>query len=212
MSLTEELTAKRNAAAVNIPQEKYAVMKASTEALIAGELSKKTLKVGDDFPSFELPNATGKTIHSSDLLKGSALVVSFYRGGWCPYCNMELRALQQILPQLKASDVELVAISPETPDNSLSTSEKNELSFEVLSDIDNAFAKQLGLVFQMPEDLREVYHSFKIDVVKHNGNEDYELPMPATFVIDKTGKVLYAFAPEDYTERLDPVKILEILA
>jgi len=106
----------------------------------------------------------------------------------------------------------LVAISPETPDNTLSTSEKNKLSFPVLSDIDNSYAKELGLVFQMPQDLRDLYEdTFSIDVPKHNGNTDYELPMAATYIVGKNGSVIKAFISEDYTERLDPADVLKAL-
>lgn len=211
MSLSQDLENKRTAAAINIPKEKYAVMQASTKELQAAELSQQAFKKGQKIPSFELPNAKGNTVRSEELLKNGPLIISFYRGGWCPYCNMELRALQQVLGQIQETGAQLVAISPETPDNSLTTSEKNELTFEVLSDINNNYAKQLGLVFQMPEDLREVYHSFKIDVPKHNENQDYELPMPATYVVNTDGEIIFDFVPEDYTYRLDPEEILKVL-
>ena len=194
MKLTEELKAKREAAAINIPQEKYSVMQASTQELKEVKLSEGSFKTGDIIKSFELPNAKGETVKSSVLLKDGPIVISFYRGGWCPYCNMELRALQSVLDDIKDLGASLVAISPETPDNSLTTSEKNELTFNVLSDIDNAYAKELGLVFQMPKDLRDVYHSFNLDVPKHNGNDDYELPMPATYIVNQQGKIFYSNA------------------
>lgn len=211
MSLEQELLARRTASAKNVPSDKYEVMQRSTKELQEIKLSANAVKSGDTLPSFELPNVNGDTIQSDELLNDGPLVISFYRGGWCPYCNMELRALQNILPQIKEAGAQLVAISPETPDNSLSTSEKNELSFEVLSDVDNTYAKELGLVFQMPEDLREVYHSFNLHVDQHNGNEDYELPMPATYVVDKDGKVIFDFVLEDYTYRLEPSEILKSL-
>lgn len=212
MTLTETLAKKRAAAAINIPSDKYAVMQNSTRELEATKLAEDASKTGQQLPSFELANALGERVRSGDLLKKGPLVVSFYRGGWCPYCNMELRALQQVLDQIHARGAALVAISPETPDHSLSTSEKNELSFEVLSDINNQYAKELGLVFQMPEDLREVYHSFNLDIPKHNGNLDYELPMPATYVVDSSGEIIFHFVPADYTQRLDPEEILKVLA
>ena len=124
---------------------------------------------------------------------------------------MELKALQGIIPQLKAHNTALVAISPETPDHSLTTTQKNELSFEVLSDVNNTYAKSIGLVFQLPEDLRNVYHTFGIEVDKHNGNGDYELPMPATYAINRNSEIIHSFVPEDYTERLDPEMILEAI-
>ncbi|MGY5352891.1 peroxiredoxin-like family protein [Wenyingzhuangia sp. IMCC45533] len=211
MSLTEQLQEVKNKSAANIPTEVYAVMSQATKDLLEAELSKKAPKTGETLKEFSLPNAKGNSVNLKDILAKGNAVVSFYRGGWCPYCNLELKALNDILPQLKELNTTLVAITPETPDNSLSTSEKNELEFEILSDIDNQYAKELNLVFQMPEKLREIYHSFNLHVDKHNGNENYELPMPATFIVDNSGEILYAFVPEDYTERLDPETILEVL-
>jgi peroxiredoxin len=160
---------------------------------------------------FTLPNALGKNVSFAERVQKGKVVISFYRGGWCPYCNMELRALQEILPEIESLNSSLMAISPEVPDESLNTSEKNELSFDVLSDIDNKLAKEIGLVFQMPADLREVYQTFNIDVSKHNGNEDYELPLSATYVVNQNGIIEYAFGSEDYTERADPQEILKSL-
>lgn len=211
MSLTATLAAKKAASAQKIPAEKWAVMIGSTEALKEQGLSNHAVKQGDVLPTFNLPDVNGKNV-SLEGFTSDFLVVSFYRGGWCPYCNFELRALQSVLPQLEALNTKLIAISPETPDNSLHTAEKNELTFTVLSDVDNTYAKSLGLVFQLPEDLQQVYHGFNLKVDQHNGNEDYELPMPATYLINKQREIIYNFIPEDYTERLDPEKILEVIS
>ncbi len=211
MSLIKQLKAKKEAAAQNIPKEKWDIMINSTQKLLKRKLSSQALQEGDQMVDFELLDVIGNTVSLSQLLEKGKVVISFYRGGWCPYCNMELRALQEILPEIKDIKASLVAISPETPDNSLTTSEKNELKFIVLSDIDNHVARKIGLIFQMPEDLREVYHSFNLDVPKHNGNFDYELPMPATYVVDKDRTIIYAFVSEDYTERANPSEILKML-
>ncbi len=211
MNLTAQLKAKKDQSAGAIPKEKLDIMLGSTQELINQHLSKNALKVGDTMVDFELPNINNENETLSGYLKQGPVVLSFYRGGWCPYCNMELRALQAILPQLKAKGASLIAVSPETPDNSLTTSEKNNLEFSVLSDIDNKVAKKIGLVFKMPEALKEVYASFNLDVKKHNGNDEFELPMPATYVINLEGKITYAFVPEDYTERAEPSDILELL-
>ena len=210
MKLSEVLLEKKQATAKNLPAEKYAIMQASTNALIKESLSTKAIQTGSKLPTFELPNANTKLTNLEDF-KSKFLVITFYRGGWCPYCNMELKALQNILSELKELDADLISISPETPDNSLTTSEKNELSFSVLSDIDNKYAKSLGLVFQMPEDLRELYHSFNLNVDAHNGNKDYELPMPATYIVNEEREIIYSFIPEDYTERLDPEIVIKTI-
>ncbi|MGG8495825.1 peroxiredoxin-like family protein [Tenacibaculum sp. TC6] len=211
MNLVEELKNKKEAASKNIPKDIWDVMVRSTQDLIAKNLSDNALKVGDTMLDFELPNAVGNTISLSDKLAKGKVIISFYRGGWCPYCNLELRALQSLLPEFEKAGASLLAISPETPDNSLNTSEKNQLTFEVLSDVGNVIAKKLGLVFQLPEDLRAIYHSFNLDVPKHNGDTHYQLPMPATYVVEQNGKITYAFVPEDYTERANPQEIIKAI-
>ncbi|WP_422858964.1 peroxiredoxin-like family protein [Flagellimonas sp. S174] len=211
MTLTKELTQRRENSAKAIPQDKYQVMQQSTQKLLDAKLSARAVKTGDTLPNFMLPDESGNEITLNQILQQDYLIISFYRGGWCPYCNMELRALQQFSEDFKNFGANLVAISPETPDNSLTTSEKNELQFKILSDIDNQYAKELNLAFQMPEDLKDVYHSFGLHVDEHNGNSNYELPMPATYIIDKNKNVIYDFVPEDYTQRLDPKEILEFL-
>ena len=211
MSLTEEILALKTAAMGQIPAEKLDVMLSCTNELQEQKISEKALKKGDKLPAFKLSDATGKEVSSADLLAKGGIVLSFYRGGWCPYCNLELKALQNALSEINAKGYELVAITPETPDNSLSTQEKNELKFSVLSDIDNKYAKEAGLVFQMQEDLRAIYHEFGLDIPKYNGNQDYELPMPATYVVNAEGEIIYSFVAEDYSERADPVDVLKAL-
>jgi peroxiredoxin len=138
-------------------------------------------------------------------------VIAFYRGGWCPYCNLELRALQQALASIQGTGATLVAISPETPDNSLTTQEKNELEFQVLSDRDNQVAREFGLVFRLPASLLPIYEDFGIDLIAHNGNNHFELPIPATYVVRQDGTVKYAFANVDYTKRAEPSEIVNAL-
>lgn len=208
MNLTQQLTERRTNNAKVLPAEKQAIMMKSTSELKSQKLSENALKTGQKLPSFSLTNVDGKSV-SLEHFQSEYLIISFYRGGWCPYCNLELKALQGILPELTALNGELIAISPETPDYSLTTSEKNELTFEVLSDIDNAYAKSLGLVFHLPEDLQDVYTDFSIEVDKHNGNNAFELPMPATYLLNQDREVIYSFVPEDYTERLEPQIIIE---
>ena len=211
MNLSKSLADRKAYSAKHVPADKWEIMTRSTNELKDQALGSKAVKTGDQLPAFSLPDVNGNAFNSESIDTDFS-VISFYRGGWCPYCNMELAALQQILPELKALNTSLIAISPEQPDIALTTAEKNELEYPVLSDIDNTYAKSLGLVFQMPEDLRSLYaESFKIDVPKHNGNTDYELPMPATYVINKNREIIHSFIPEDYTERLDPEAILNVL-
>lgn len=210
MSLTDQLSERRNNNAKVIPAYTRTIMQKSTTNLKLQNLSKSALTTGQILPYFTLKNIEDNPV-SLKRFQSEFLVVSFYRGGWCPYCNLELQALQTILPELAELNCELIAITPETPDNSLTTSEKNKLTFTVLSDIDNAYAKSLGLVFQLSEDLQGVYKDFGIEVDKHNANDNFELPMPATYIVNKDREVVYSFVPEDYTERLEPETIIEVI-
>lgn len=173
--------------------------------------AKQGLQVGDSIPMFSLANAKGEILNVQDVLKNQFAVISFYRGGWCPYCNLELRALQQFLPDFEELGAKLITISPEKPDNSMSTIEKNELKFEVLTDTDNNLAREFGIVYEFPEYLEETYNGFGLDLKKNHDSKKVELPLPATYVVDQTGTIRYAFADEDYTMRANPEDILEAL-
>lgn len=211
MNLTQELQETRQQFLANQPEEVKAKMAQATTDLINAKIAEQSPSKGETIPKFTLPNAVGQEITLDSLLKKGAVVISFYRGGWCPYCNLELRALQQALPEIIARGATPVAISPETPDNSLSTKEKNELSFEVLSDRGNTVAKQFGLVFTLPEKLRPIYSNFGIDLPAYNGDSTFELPIPATYVVAADGKIIHSFADADYTQRLDPEAIIQAL-
>jgi len=213
MSLKEQLEARIKASKEKIPTEKRAIMENATNELLAKEISKSALRKGDKVPDFVLSNASNQQVKLSDVLKNKAAVISFYRGGWCPYCNMELQALQAVLPEIEQNGAQLIAISPELPDNTLSTTEKNKLSFQVLSDVNNKVAKDFGLVFKMPKDLQNVYkNDFNIHVDQANGNDNYELPMPATYVINQAGEVVYDFVEENYTARAEPSEVVAALS
>ena len=195
-----------------VPEEIQKVMLQATRNLEDSALSKNALHVNDTAKDFSLPNALGKEVTLSNVLADNDFVVlNFYRGVWCPYCNLELKALQNIHNELTELGAALIAISPQSPDASLTTKEKNELSFEVLSDANNATAKAYGLVFSLAEELRPIYESFGIDIPGNNQEESYEIPMPATYVINKKGKIIFAFIDEDYTKRSEPEAILDAI-
>ena len=140
------------------------------------------------------------------------MVLTFYRGTWCPYCNLALRAYQRALPDIQALGAQLVAISPQIPDESLSMVEKNDLAFPVLSDQGNNVGRQYGLVFAFDAETRERYLGMGNDLVHYNGNDAWELPMPGTFVVGQDGIIKLAWAKADYTQRLEPAEILAALA
>ena len=177
---------------------------------IYGQDASKGLKVGDKAPNFTLKNALGKKVKLSALLKKGNVVLTWYRGGWCPYCNRALQSWQEALPELKAQGAIFIALTPELPDYSLSTKEKHHLQFEVLTDLNNEVARSYGLVFTLDEATATRYEQgFGLSV--YNGNHLNQLPMPATYIIDQKGLIQYAFVNPDYTQRANPEEVIKKL-
>lgn len=209
-SLTQDLKEFNNNFKENAPKEVQEEMIKAHQELLNKKIGEEALKIGETFPMFKFKNAHLDEKSLDELFEGKDhLIISFYRGGWCPYCNLELKALQDNLEKFREQGANLVAITSETPDNSLETSEKNNLTFEVLTDKNSELSKAINIAFDLPENLRTLYEQFGIDVVKHNGG--YNLQIPATFIINKDLKVLYSFVDTDYTVRLDPSEILAFL-
>ena len=178
----------------------------------AEDAAKNALNTGAKMPAFSLKDASGKTVESRDLLKAGNLVVVFYRGAWCPFCNLYLRNLQKNMPQIKAAGGNLIAVSVENPDNSLKVSKKNELDFTVLSDPNLTVARQFGIVYRMPKETDELYKSkYSLDIAKHNEMELAELPLSATYIVNRKGKIVYAYLEPDYKKRAAPEAIIETL-
>jgi len=180
--------------------------------LAASGLASRALKAGDSAPDFILPDAHGRPVRLYSLLREGYVVVVFYRGGWCPYCNLHLRGFQQRLSQLRDLGAQIVAISPQLPDNSLSTQQKNELAFPVLSDVGNKVARKFGIVFKLSDNLLELYRSLGHALEDANGESGKrELPVPGTFLIDGNGTIRLAHVDVDYTRRLDPDDVIKTL-
>ncbi|GGE16325.1 peroxiredoxin [Aureimonas endophytica] len=192
----------------NVPPAVIETMHRATAELIASGAADRALKAGDKAPSFQLADASGKVHASADLLAKGPLVVSFYRGVWCPYCNMELQALQDALPSFEALGVSLVAISPQTAANSRKSVTKNALGFPILVDPHNDVAAAFGLRFALPDYLVDLYKALKNDLPAFNGDPSWTLPMPARFVIGQDGTILYAEVNPDYTRRPEPADML----
>lgn len=178
------------------------------EQLITSGAAEQALKEGEQVPDFTLPDARGLAVTLSHLLKQGPVVIAFYRGEWCPYCNLQLHTYQQMLPQIQALGASLVAISPQSPDHSLSLAEKQALTFAVLSDAGNQVAREYGLVFTIDEAVRAAHKQIGVDLPTFNGDESWELPMPGTFVVDQSGTVRLAFVDPNFTHRLDPSIII----
>ncbi|CAA0093292.1 Peroxiredoxin Bcp [Zhongshania aliphaticivorans] len=170
------------------------------------------LELDQTAPDFSLPDPEGKLISLGDLLAEGPLVVTFYRGSWCPYCNLQLRALQARLQEIHTLGAQLLAISPQVPDGSMTSDEIDELDFLVLSDQDARVASQFGVAWEVPEFLAEhmrVDRKLDLDVI-NNGNGNI-LPIPATFIIGRDGKVLWRYVDVDYRTRSEPDDIIEVL-
>lgn len=167
-------------------------------------------QVGDKAPDFTLNNALGKPVTLSEYLNKGKVVLTWYRGNWCPYCNLTLHELQEELSNFKAQGANLIALTPELPNESISTSEKHNLQFEVLSDVGNKVAKEYGIVFQLTDEVAEMYNQ-SFDLNNHNGDESNELPLAATYIINEKGEIVYAFLDADYRHRAEPSELTDFL-
>ncbi len=194
----------------NLKTEKFA-SKGIQVGETAPDFYLRSANVGDTVGNFSLRDATNRLVALHDLLAQGAVVINFYRGGWCPYCNLELRMLQRNIDKFNQLGAQLVAISPESPDNSLSTIEKHQLNFLVLSDVKSEVARQFGISYIVPEYLKKTFQKFGLDLSRYNDADQVELPIPATYVLDRDGVVRYAFASEDFTQRAEIADILQVL-
>jgi peroxiredoxin len=210
MALSEELSQFKASWNAQAGEALVSTFVNGIEELRSNGIVNRALQMGDKAPNFELKNALDQVVKLSWLLENGPVVLTWYRGGWCPYCNMQLRYLQTMLPEFKNANATLVAISPETPDNSLNTKEKNKLEFEVLSDYDNQVAKKFGIAFTLNEELVGIYNGFhKLETF--NGIDTNELPIPATYIIDTDYTIKYAFINPDYRERAEPKDLVTVL-
>ena len=178
---------------------------------VASDESAQGLKIGDKAPLFSLKSHLGETIKLQSLLEKRKVIISFYRGEWCPYCNLEIKALQDRLFDFQILGASLVAITPESPDHTLSIVEKHQLKFSVLTDVGNTVAKAYKLGFELSEEVNAIYERLGIHIEKRNADHRRTLPVPATFVIGQDGIIKYAFVEADYSNRAEPVEIIATL-
>jgi peroxiredoxin len=204
----EELTAKLRSL---VPPERLATIGRAVAELKASGLAAHGLKTGDKAPSFELPDGDGTVWRSEDLLRHGPLVVVFYRGRWCAYCNAQLAALQQIHQQIALAGASLVAISPQTQKHSYMTRDMHRLRFPVLSDSGNQVARQFGLVYRLSPELQAMYESIMTKLPGYNGDQSWELPLAATYIVRRDGTISFAGVDTDWRQRAEPEKILETL-
>jgi peroxiredoxin len=195
----------------NVPYSVIQTMHRATAELKATGLAQRAKKVGDKAPTFALKDPDGNLVSSKELLAKGPLVVSFYRGVWCPYCNMELQALQEALPEFKKLGAGLVAISPQTAPNSRKSIRENKLTFPILSDTKGEVGAAFGLKFKLPDYLVDLYKSFKNELPTFNDDPEWSLPMPARYVIGQDGTILYSEVNPDYTHRPEPADMFPAL-
>lgn len=211
-SLKAQLDARAEESAKTIPAEVRTEFAKGIDAVKESGILADSKKVGDKAPDFTLKNPKGEEVQLSELLKAGPVVLTWYRGGWCPYCNIALSALQDELPKIKKAGAQLVALTPELPDKSLDTQQKNKLEFEVLTDLNHKVADDYGLVFKLTPEVRDLYKGF-FNISEFNGKEagDDTLPLAATYIIDQDGKIRWAFVKADYRQRAEPSEIVKFL-
>ena len=211
MSLKEQLEKKAMSSSGKTPKEIKKVMDDALTEIRKSKIVDSAKKKGDPMPAFQLEDIKSGTVTSKGLMKKGPLLIAFYRGGWCPYCNLQLRDLQKNLDAIKSTGANLVAISPEAPDETAKTVKKSDLGFYVLSDAKGEVAKSFGLTFPLPKDLVGVYKKFGIELDKVNATKKWELPLSATYIVDSKGKIVYSFVDADYRKRAETSELVAIL-
>ena len=211
-TLQAQLTATRQHTQASLPADIIDVFLDDADAMgHSADLTAHALREGAPAPRFSLPDAAGRVVSLDALLAQGPVVVTFYRGAWCPYCNLQLKAYQNSLADMQALGAALVAISPQTPDGSLTITEKHDLQFDVLSDAGNVVARQFGLVYTMPPHVQEAFLKTGGDLRTAHADGTWDLPVPGTYVLDRVGIIRLAYVEGDFTQRLEPARILEAL-
>jgi peroxiredoxin len=211
-TIAEQANDVKATAATRLPAEVVAVFASDQAALAAGGIPNGAVAVGDQLAAFTLPDATGQPRTLDELTADGPAVIVFYRGGWCPYCNVALRTYERdLLPQLSANSARLVAISPETPDASLSTQGKDELTYTVLSDTGAQLADTLGITFDPSEDGLAAQRALGVDIRATRADAGTRLPMPTVLIVDTDHTVRFVDIHPDYTGRTEVSEILSAL-
>lgn len=211
MSLQSKLDAIRAEFERVAPLPAQEALHKAVNELITSGAAQKALKVGDKAPEFTLPDPNGNAVSSAKLLENGSIVLSFYRGTWCPYCNEDLKALEAARVQIEDKGATLVAVSQQTAPNSRKSQRDNHLGFPILGDAGGELTAQFGVRWLIPEYLRPIHKQLGADITVFNGDDSWTLPMPARFVIGQDGLIKYAEVNADYTYRPEPEEVLEVL-
>jgi len=212
MNLKEELGAFAQQMSENAPQEVLETMGAEIGKLAESGIAENALKAGQKAPDFELQDSEGNLVSLDKLLKNGPVVISFNRGNWCPFCNIEFKHLQEKLKEINANGATLVSISPQLPEKSAALKAEYGYDYSILYDKNNAVAKSFGVSFTLAEPLRPIHEAFEMDIPGHNGNNSFELPLAATYVIDKNREIIYSFISANWMERAEPSEFISKLS
>ena len=210
-SLREQFAERKELIAKYVPPETQAVHAKVIADLKRSGIERRTVPIGTKAPGFELQDHNGRVVASADLVVSGRSVICFFRGRWCPFCVGQLEAMNEVLPQIQLAGANLIAISPQTVQQSFFMSDQHRLRFPLLSDAGNRVAREFGLVYNVPEEQQLVYRRAFINLPFANGDDSWELPIPASYILDRDGIVIFASANADYTYRPEPSKILEVL-
>ena len=210
--LAEVLADRKELIAKYVPADIRSIHERAIAEVSDSGIVGRALQSGDKAPNFELSDQNGTLVRSSDLLRKGKLVACFFRGRWCPFCVGQLEAMNAIYPQVQRLGTSLVAISPQIVHQSYLMADQHRLRFPLLSDPENKFARQFDLVYRVPEYQQEIYQRAFVNLPFANGDSSWELPIPATYVIDPNSTILYANANPDYTQRPEPGELLRILS
>jgi peroxiredoxin len=211
MSLNQQLDSLTAKLRAMVPADRLLVVDQFAEELVKSGFDGRALKAGDLAPLFELPDGDGMLWRSEDLLRSGPLVIVFYRGRWCAYCNAQLSALQEIHPKLAEAGASLVAISPQTQKHSYMTRDMHKLRFPVLSDQGNQVARKFGLVYRLPSQMQAMYESIMTKLPGYNGDQSWELPLAATYIVQSDGKIFWLRIDADWRKRPEPEESLQRL-
>ncbi|HEY6937716.1 MAG TPA: peroxiredoxin-like family protein [Terriglobales bacterium] len=210
-TLREELEERKALAAQYVPEDVQQVNRQTVEQLAASGMAGRILAVGAAAPRFELPDQDGKPVSSHELLSHGRLVICFFRGRWCPFCVAQMEAMNSALSQIEKTGARLVAISPQTTKQCFFMRDQHHLRYPLLSDGGNQVARQFGLVYRVPDEQKQVYSRTFVNLPFLNGEASWELPIPATYILERDGRVLYASADPDYTRRPEPEEVVRFL-
>lgn len=211
MNINEELGAFAQQMSENAPQEALETMGAEIGNLAESGIMDTALNVGDKAPEFELKDSNGEIVRLSNLTQSGNVVISFNRGNWCPFCNIEFKHLQNTVSEIKNAGANLIVVSPQLPEKSSEIKDQKGLEYPILFDEGNEVAKKFGIAFTLAEPLRPIHKAFEMDIPAHNGNESFGLPIPATYVVNGNNEIVYSSVNPNWMERAATADYLELL-